>query len=48
MPLFSILYLIFFLSNFGFPGTSNFVGEFLILVGAFEYSMLSFFYHLLV
>jgi NADH-quinone oxidoreductase subunit M len=26
------------LSNFGFPGTINFVGEFLILVGAFEYS----------
>jgi len=38
MPVFSILYLIFFLSNFGFPGTSNFVGEFLILVGAVDFT----------
>jgi proton-translocating NADH-quinone oxidoreductase chain M len=38
MPVFSILYLVFFLSNFGFPGTSNFVGEFLILVGAIDFS----------
>lgn len=38
MPLFSLLYLIFILSNFGFPGTSNFVGEFLILIGGFEFS----------
>jgi NADH:ubiquinone oxidoreductase subunit 4 (subunit M) len=26
------------LSNFGFPGTINFVGEFFILVGAYAYS----------
>lgn len=38
MPIFSLLYFIFILSNFGFPGTSNFVGEFLILVGGFEFS----------
>lgn len=38
MPVFSILYFIFILSNFGFPGTFNFVGEFLILVGGFEFS----------
>jgi NADH:ubiquinone oxidoreductase subunit 4 (subunit M) len=38
MPVFSILMFILILSNFGFPGTINFVGEFLILVGAFEYS----------
>jgi len=38
MPIFSILYLIFILSNFGFPGSSNFVGEFLILLGAFDFS----------
>lgn len=38
MPVFSILYFIFILSNFGFPGTSNFVGEFLILAGGFDFS----------
>jgi len=38
MPLFSILYFIFILSNFGFPGTFNFVGELLILVGGFAYT----------
>jgi proton-translocating NADH-quinone oxidoreductase chain M len=35
MPFFSVLYFIFLLSNFGFPGTSNFVGEFFILNGGF-------------
>ena len=35
MPLFAICYFIFILSNFGFPGTFNFVGEFLILIGGF-------------
>lgn len=38
MPVYSIIYFIFILSNFGFPGTMNFVGEFLILSGALEYS----------
>ena len=38
MPLFSILFFFLILSNFGFPGTINFVGEFLILVGAFDFS----------
>lgn len=38
MPVFAICMFILILSNFGFPGTINFVGEFLILVGAFEYS----------
>lgn len=33
MPLFSFFYFIFILSNFGFPGTVNFVGEFLIVIG---------------
>jgi NADH:ubiquinone oxidoreductase subunit 4 (subunit M) len=32
MPLFSILFFFCILSNFGFPGTINFVGEFLILL----------------
>lgn len=35
MPLFSTLYFFFILSNFGFPGTVNFVGEFLIVLGGF-------------
>ena len=38
MPLFSILYFFFIFSNFGFPGTVNFVGEFFILVGGFSFS----------
>lgn len=32
MPLFGIFFLVFILSNMGFPGTSGFVGEFLVLV----------------
>lgn len=38
MPVFASLYFFFILSNFGFPGTINFVGEFLISVGLFEVS----------
>jgi NADH:ubiquinone oxidoreductase subunit 4 (subunit M) len=38
MPVFSICMFILILSNFGFPGTINFVGEFFILLGAFDYS----------
>lgn len=38
MPLFGIAMFLLVLSNFGFPGTFNFVGEFLILIGAFDYS----------
>lgn len=33
MPIFSTLYFFFILSNFGFPGTVNFVGEFFITAG---------------
>jgi proton-translocating NADH-quinone oxidoreductase chain M len=36
MPLFSITFLFFILANMGFPGTSSFVSEFLVLVGAFK------------
>jgi NADH:ubiquinone oxidoreductase subunit 4 (subunit M) len=32
MPLFSIFFFVFILSNFGFPGTLNFVGELLIML----------------
>src|SRR3982751_9716 len=38
MPIMAILMFILILSNFGFPGTINFVGEFLILLGGFMYS----------
>ncbi len=38
MPVFAILYFIFILSNFGFPGTVNFVGEFVIVLGGIEFS----------
>jgi len=36
MPIFSFFFLIFSLGNIGFPGTSNFIGEFLILLGVFN------------
>ena len=38
MPLFSILFLIFILVNIGIPLSCNFIGEFLSLLAAFEYS----------
>lgn len=36
MPLFSLVFLIFTLGNLSLPGTSSFVGEFLILAGCFQ------------
>jgi proton-translocating NADH-quinone oxidoreductase chain M len=36
MPLFSIFFLFFSMANLGFPGTSSFLGEFLVLIGAFN------------
>jgi NADH-quinone oxidoreductase subunit M len=36
MPIFSILFLIFILANIGMPGTINFIGEFLVLLGVFK------------
>jgi NADH-quinone oxidoreductase subunit M len=38
MPLFMFLFLILTLANVGLPGTSNFIGEFLIFVGVYPYS----------
>lgn len=38
MPIFSMVYFFFILSNFGFPCTVNFVGEFLILLGGFYFN----------
>jgi NADH-quinone oxidoreductase subunit M len=39
MPLFAIIYFIYVLSNFGFPGTFNFIGEFLLTYGILQYSI---------
>jgi proton-translocating NADH-quinone oxidoreductase chain M len=38
MPLYIVIFLFFSIANIGFPGTSSFVGEFLIFVGAFQIS----------
>nr|AHX02557.1 NADH dehydrogenase subunit 4 [Sebdenia flabellata] len=40
MPLFSIFLLIFIFANLGFPGTSSFIGELLVLIGAFQVNIL--------
>ena len=36
MPLFVVCFIIFTLGNIGLPATSSFIGEFLIMIGAFE------------
>ena len=36
MPLFAIMFLFFSMANISLPGTSSFVGEFLVLVGVFQ------------
>lgn len=36
MPIFAILFLFFTMANISLPGTSSFVGEFLVLTGAFQ------------
>jgi proton-translocating NADH-quinone oxidoreductase chain M len=38
MPFFSALFLLFTMANIALPGTSSFVGEFLILIGVFKVS----------
>ena len=42
MPIFSFFFFFFFFSNLGFPGTSNFIGELLILFGILNYSFFLF------
>lgn len=39
MPIYAIIFLFFSVANIGFPGTSSFVGEFLIFLGAFKLSI---------
>ena len=41
MPAFSVLFMIVTFSSIGLPGLNGFVGEFLILVGAFQWSRLA-------
>lgn len=41
MPVFSLLFLFFMLANMSLPGTSSFVGEFLVLLGAFQKNTLT-------
>jgi len=41
MPLYAIIFLIFTLANIALPGTSSFVGELLILIGAFKYNTIA-------
>lgn len=38
MPLFATIFLLFTMGNISLPGTSSFVGEFLVLIGAFQSS----------
>jgi NADH-quinone oxidoreductase subunit M len=38
MPVYAACFLLFTLANVGLPGTSGFVGEFLTMLGAFEYN----------
>ena len=38
MPKYALLFMLFTMASVGLPGTSNFVGEFLALVGAYEIS----------
>jgi NADH-quinone oxidoreductase subunit M len=39
MPIYVTLLAIFSFSSFGLPGTNGFVGEFMIMVGAFQHSL---------
>jgi proton-translocating NADH-quinone oxidoreductase chain M len=36
MPIFTVIFLFFTMANIGLPGTSSFVGEFLLLIGTFK------------
>ena len=44
MPVFSVYFLIFTLANIGMPGTINFVGEFLVLLGVFKLNTIACFF----
>ena len=44
MPIYSIIFLLFTLANVSLPGTSSFVGEFLVLIGTFQVNKLAAFF----
>ena len=46
MPIFAIIYFVFILSNFGFPGTFNFIGEFLLTYGIYNFSFIVLFIYI--
>ncbi len=39
MPAYALIFMLFTMASIGLPGTSGFVGEFLVLVGAFQISL---------
>ncbi len=39
MPLYAFVFMLFTMASIGLPGTSGFVGEFLVLIGAFQVSL---------
>ena len=41
MPIYSILFLIFTLANIALPGTSSFIGEFLLLAGIYKTNIIT-------
>lgn len=47
MPIFSVVFMLLTLANISFPGTSNFIGEFLVLVGLIENNVFAVFCGLL-
>jgi NADH-quinone oxidoreductase subunit M len=47
MPLYTLFFFIFILANASLPGTSNFVGEFLVILGIFEFNKFLVFFLLL-
>jgi len=38
MPAYALVFMLFTMANVGLPGTSGFVGEFLVLMGLFQYN----------
>jgi NADH-quinone oxidoreductase subunit M len=40
MPKYSIFFMVFILASLGLPGTSGFIGEFLVLIGVFKVNYL--------
>tara|TARA_B100000700_G_C15025860_1_gene848110 strand:- start:1590 stop:2627 length:1038 start_codon:yes stop_codon:yes gene_type:complete len=38
MPIYATVFMIFMLASVGLPGTSGFIGEFLVIVGSFQFS----------